>query len=100
MPNAISDWFGVGVATTKEAMRILYLAAVAALLVWVARGADWVRAAGWAALGLLIASNYLTPWYVILPLPLAAIARDRALVAGSVLLSAFMLREQVPGLGG
>ena len=100
VPNAISDWFGVGVATTKEAMRILYLAAVAALLVWVARGADWVRAAGWAALGLLIASNYLTPWYVILPLPLAAIARDRALVAGSVLLSAFMLREQVPGLGG
>ena len=100
VPSAIADWLGVGLATTKEAMRIAYLAAVAALLVSVARGADWVRAAGWAALGLLIASNYLTPWYVILPLPLAAIARDRTLVAGSVLLSAFMLREQVPGLGG
>ncbi len=100
VPNAISDLLGASLATTKEATRILYLAAVAALLVWVARGADWVRAAGWAALGLLIASNYLTPWYAILPLPLAAIARDRALTAGSVLLSAFMLREQVPGLGG
>ena len=70
------------------------------LLAWVANGADWVRAAGWAALGLLVASNYVTPWYVILALPLAAIARDRALVVASVLFTAFLLRDQVPGLGG
>ncbi len=62
--------------------------------------ADWVRAAGWAGLGLLVASSYLPPWYVILPLPLVAIARDRALVACAVLVSAYLLRYQVPGLGG
>jgi hypothetical protein len=37
---------------------------------------------------------------VILPLPLIAIARDRGLVSATVLFSAFMLRDQVPGLGG
>jgi Glycosyltransferase family 87 len=99
VPNAIADALGVGVGGVKDALRVAYLGAVLVLLVWVARGLDWVRAAGWAALGLLVASNYLTPWYVILPLPLAAIARDRALVAATVLLSAFMLREQVAGLG-
>ena len=48
-----------------------------ALLVWAARGGDWVRAAGWAAFGLLVASAYMAPWYLIWLLPLAAISRDR-----------------------
>jgi hypothetical protein len=78
----------------------LYAVLVAGLLVWTARGGDWVRAAGWAALGLLLATSYLTPWYVFWALPLAAVARDRALVAASVLVTAFLLRHQVPGLGG
>jgi Glycosyltransferase family 87 len=99
-PNAVSDLLGLDEADVREAMRAAYIAALIGLLAWVGAGADWVRAAGWAALGLLVASNYVTPWYVILPLPLVAIARDRALVVASVLLTAFLLRDQVPGLGG
>ena len=46
---------------------------------WTWRGGDWVRAAAWAALGLLLATAWLLPWYLIWPLPLAAISRDRPL---------------------
>jgi hypothetical protein len=100
LPRTVSDDFGVDLDVARAAALGLYAVLVAGLLVWTARGGDWIRAAGWAALGLLLATSYLTPWYVIWALPLAAIARDRALVAGTLLITAFLLRHQVPGLGG
>jgi alpha-1,6-mannosyltransferase len=99
-PNTIAADLGLGRDAVSDAAVALYAALVVGLLVWTARGADWVRAAAWAGLGLLIASSYVPPWYVILPLPLVAIARDRALVACTLLVSAYFLRYQVPGLGG
>jgi len=100
LPRTIADDLGVSLDATRAIALGLYGALVVALLAWTARGGDWIRAAGWAALGLLLATSYLTPWYVIWALPLAAIARDRTLVAASVLVTAFLLRHQVPGLGG
>jgi hypothetical protein len=100
LPRTISDDLGVDLDLARGVALALYGALVVGLLVWTARGGDWVRAAAWAALGLLLATSYLTPWYVIWALPLAAVARDRALIAATVLLSAFLLRYQVPGLGG
>jgi len=100
LPRTIADDFGVSLDATRVIALGLYAVLVAGLLVWTARGGDWIRAAGWAALGLLLATSYLTPWYVIWALPLAAVARDRTLVAASVLVTAFLLRHQVPGLGG
>src|SRR5262245_48257221 len=99
VPSALSDALGLPPGGVRDAAVVLYGIAVAGLLLWTARGADWVRAAGWAGLGLLVASSYLPPWYVILPLPLAAIARDRTLVVASVVLTAYLLRLQAPGLG-
>ena len=98
--NALSDLLDAGKDDVQEVLAALYAGLVAGLLVWTARGADWVRAAAWAGLGVLLAAGYVTAWYVILPLPLIAIARDRTLVVASILFSAFMLRAQVPGLGG
>ena len=100
LPSTISDAFGIGLDPVRAAALGLYAVLVAALLAWTARGGDWIRAAGWAVLGLLLATSYLTPWYVIWALPLAAVARDRALVAATLLVTAFLLRHQVPGLGG
>jgi alpha-1,6-mannosyltransferase len=100
LPSTISDALGIGLEPVRAVALGLYAVLVAGLLAWTARGGDWVRAAGWAALGLLLATSYLTPWYVIWALPLAAVARDRTLVAASVLVTAFLLRHQVPGLGG
>ncbi len=53
-------------------------------------------AAAWAALGLLVASAYMAPWYLIWLLPIAAVSRDRALVAASVALTLFQVRNGVP----
>lgn len=66
------------------------------LLVWAARGGDWVRAAAWAAVGLLCATAYLTPWYLVWALPLVAVARDRALAVLVLGLSAYQLSVGVP----
>lgn len=100
LPGTISRELGLDLDAVRVSALALWGAAIAALLLWTARGADWVRAVGWGSLGLLAASSYLTPWYVIWALPHVALARDRALVAASLLLSAFLLRYQVPGLGG
>ncbi len=55
-----------------------------------------MRATAWAALGLLCATVYLTPWYLIWALPLVAVARDHALVALALALCAYQLSVAVP----
>jgi len=100
LPGTISRDLGLDLDAVRAVCIGLYAIGLAGLLIWTARGADWVRATGWATLGLLLATSYLTPWYTIWALPHAAVSRDRALIAGTVGLSAFLLRYQVPGLGG
>jgi hypothetical protein len=100
LPTALHHDLGLSLDLARGLLLALYGGLVAWLLVWTARGGDWIRAAGWAALGLLLASAYVTPWYVIWVLPLAAISRDRGLVTAAVLVTAFLLRYQVAGLGG
>lgn len=52
---------------------------------------DWILAAGWATLALLVTAGLLLPWYVAWLLPLAAIGRDRRLFIASFLLTALCL---------
>jgi hypothetical protein len=75
---------------------VLYGALVAYLLAWTWRGNDWVRAAGWAGLGLLLATAWLLPWYLIWALPLAALSRDRPLMLLVLALTAFQLGTRIP----
>jgi alpha-1,6-mannosyltransferase len=71
---------------------IVAVAAIARLLLRVWRGEmDWIAAAGWATVVLLLCTELLLPWYVAWLLPLAAIARDRRLVAASLMLTALCL---------
>jgi Glycosyltransferase family 87 len=90
-----------GVDVDVDVMRAAFGAAYAALavwlLVWTARGGDWVRAAAWAVFGLLCATVYLVPWYLLWALPLVALARDRALVVLTLALCAYQLTVGVPG---
>jgi alpha-1,6-mannosyltransferase len=85
---------------TVAAARVAALLAYAALVVWLARwtwrGGDWVRAAGWATLGLLLATSWIVPWYLLWVLPLAAVAEDRALLAGTLALCGLQLAYGVP----
>jgi hypothetical protein len=83
-----------------EAVRIAFLGAyaglVAWLLAWTWRGGDWVRAAAWAGAGLLAATAWLVPWYVIWALPLAAVARDRAVLVVVLAVCALQLPVAIP----
>ncbi|HEY7256843.1 MAG TPA: polyprenol phosphomannose-dependent alpha 1,6 mannosyltransferase MptB [Solirubrobacterales bacterium] len=95
-PNLLSELLGVGTGP----LRALTAAALAALVVllcrWVLRGGDWIRATGWATLGLLLASAWLLPWYVIWALPFAALSRDNWLLGAILALTALQLAARVP----
>ncbi|MHB1837897.1 MAG: hypothetical protein ACYCXW_23370, partial [Solirubrobacteraceae bacterium] len=48
---------------------------------------DWIDAAGWAMLGMLLGTGSLLPWYVAWLLPLAALARDRRIVPAALVVT-------------
>lgn len=75
---------------------LLFAAAVAYLLAWTWRGNDWLRAAAWTALALLLATSWLLPWYLIWAVPLAAISRDRPLQLLTLALTAYQLGARIP----
>ncbi len=71
---------------------ILCLAVCAWLVsrVWRER-MDWIRAAGWAAVAVLLSASSLLPWYLVWLLPLAAVSLDRRLWITTVALSGAIL---------
>jgi alpha-1,6-mannosyltransferase len=75
---------------------LLFALAVASLLAWTWRGGDWLRAAAWTALALLLATAWLLPWYLIWLLPLASISRDRPLQLLTLALTAYQLGARIP----
>ena len=80
----------------RTAALVLFAVLIASLLAWTWRGGDWVRAAAWAAFGLLLASSWLLPWYLIWPLPLVAISSDRLLQLLTLALTAYQLGARIP----
>jgi hypothetical protein len=96
IPTTFARISGLGPDGVRVAALVLFGILLAYLLARVWRGADWVRAAAWAGLGLLLATSWLLPWYMIWPLPLVAIARDRALLALTLALTAFQLAARIP----
>ncbi len=96
LPHLASRLTGAGGGATRAAALVLYALGFAWLLRWSWRGADWVRAAGWAGLGLLLASGWVLPWYVLWPLPLAAVTGDRILIGGLLAFTALHLATRVP----
>jgi hypothetical protein len=59
------------------------------------RGYDWISASGWALLATAVTSTWLQPWYLIWPLPLATIARDRRLLWGTLIVQALFVIHQL-----
>jgi alpha-1,6-mannosyltransferase len=96
IPIAAARLTGLDLDLTRIAALALYAALVAYLLIWAYRGGDWVRAAAWATTGLLLATSWLLPWYLIWALPLAAISRDRALQLLLLSLTAYQLGARIP----
>jgi alpha-1,6-mannosyltransferase len=80
----------------RAAFLALYASLIAYLLVWTYRGGDWLRASAWATAGLLLASAWLLPWYLLWPLPAAALSRDRAVQLLLLGLTAYQLGARIP----
>ncbi|HVD40781.1 MAG TPA: polyprenol phosphomannose-dependent alpha 1,6 mannosyltransferase MptB [Solirubrobacterales bacterium] len=87
---------GLDPDATRLAAALLFATALAGLLVWTWRGADWLRASAWAYLALLLATSWLLPWYLLWILPLAAISRDRPLQLLTLVLTAYQLGARIP----
>ena len=98
VPKALGSLFGIGVgnSTLRLVTTAIFLVALALTLEWARRGADWIVAAGWATVALLVTTTWLLPWYVIWALPLAAISGDRKLRFATFALSAFVIGMRVP----
>jgi Glycosyltransferase family 87 len=96
IPITFSRLSGLDPGAVRVAALVLYGAAVVYLLAWTARGGDWVRAAAWAGFGLLLATSWLLPWYLVWALPLAAVSRDRTLALLTLALTAYQLGARIP----
>jgi alpha-1,6-mannosyltransferase len=64
--------------------------------VWQGRS-DWIDAAGWATVAMLVAASSLLPWYVAWALPLAAIGTSRRLVRAVLVVTGLVLAVQMLG---
>ncbi len=96
IPITTARLTGLDPTAVRAAALALYATLVAWLLAWTWRGNDWLRAAAWASLGLLLATAWLLPWYLIWALPLVALSRDRPLQLLTLALTADQLFARVP----
>jgi hypothetical protein len=62
------------------------------------RGYDWVAASGWALLTISVTSTWLLAWYILWPLPLAVVTRDRRLLAATLAVQALFIVHQISPL--
>lgn len=96
VPSTLARAAGLGVTPVRVTLELAYVVLLVVLLVRTARGGDWIRGAGWAAFGLLLATSWLMPWYVLWALPFAAVAGDGPLSVAVLALCAFQLASRVP----
>ena len=72
---------------------------IVAHLLWrTYRGYDWVAASGWALLAISVTSTWLLAWYILWPLPLAVVTRDRRLLAATLFVQGLFLIHQTSPL--
>ena len=96
LPITVARLTGLDPDAVRFTALALFLTLFLELLLWTWRGFDWVRAAAWTAAGLLLASSWLLPWYLVWLLPLAAIGRDRPLQLLALVLTAYQLGARIP----
>jgi hypothetical protein len=96
VPITTARLTGLDPDAVRIATLTLYAALIAYLLTWTYRGGDWLRATAWATTGLLLATAWLLPWYLLWPLPAAALSRDRTLKLLLLALTAYQLGARIP----
>lgn len=96
IPTTAARVTGLSPDTTRVVAAVLFATLVVHLLIWTHRGGDWLRATAWATTGLLLATAWLLPWYLLWPLPAAALSRDRLLQLLLLGFTAYQLGARIP----
>ena len=98
LPNVIGYILGFGgvTDTMKLILDVALVVSVVAATIWGWRTGDWIVAAGYATLGLLLTLTWELPWYVLWLLPFAALAQRRALRVAALLVSFYLLLAWMP----
>jgi hypothetical protein len=77
-------------------LSVVFLGSFVWLVLRVWRGRmDWIDGAAWATLVLLVCAASLLPWYIAWLLPLAALARDRRLFSGTLIITLLIFGTQI-----
>jgi hypothetical protein len=99
-PTEIAHLFGKpGVFPIDHDLLKAALVVIVVHLLWRTwRGFDWVAAAGWTLLAISVTSTWLLAWYLLWPLPLAVIARDRRLLVATLAVQAMFIVHQLTPL--
>jgi len=99
-PTEIAHLFGKpGVFPIDHDVLKAALAVIVLHLLWRTwRGYDWVAAAGWTLLAISVTSTWLLAWYILWPLPLAVIARDRRLLVATLFVQGLFVIHQITPL--
>jgi Glycosyltransferase family 87 len=99
-PTEIAHLFGKpGVFPIDHDLLKAALVIIVLHLLWRTwRGYDWVAASGWALLAISVTSTWLLAWYILWPLPLAVIARDRRLLVATLTIQALFIVHQMTPL--
>jgi hypothetical protein len=99
VPNQLARAVGLpGVTSDVRLVSRLFVIGAVAWLAWLVwrRGYDWIAATGWALVAAVVGSSWLLGWYVLWPLPFAAIANDRRLRVASLALVAYFVANRWP----
>lgn len=99
--DAIDALVGVDRGAATDVVRmvfVLILAAAVAYLIWRSykQPDTWLANAGWATFGVLLASAWLVPWYLLWLLPFAALGKCRGLQIATIILTAYTLVIAIP----
>lgn len=99
IPTEIAHLFGkAGVFPIDHDLLKAGLVVIVLHLLWRTwRGYDWVAASGWALLAISVTSTWLLAWYILWPLPLAVVARDRRLLVATLAVQGlFVVHQMTP----
>ncbi|MGH2905741.1 MAG: polyprenol phosphomannose-dependent alpha 1,6 mannosyltransferase MptB [Solirubrobacterales bacterium] len=100
--DGIDAIFGsVDRAAATDVVRGISVAILAVAVLWLLRRSwkqpeTWLENAGWATLGVLLASAWLVPWYLLWLLPFAALSKNRWLVTATVVFAGYTLAIAIP----
>jgi len=99
-PNELAHLFGKpGVfPIDHDLLKAALVLIVLYLLYLTWHGYDWVAASGWALLAISVTSTWLLAWYILWPLPLAVVTRDRRLLVATLFVQALFLAHQTSPL--